>query len=40
MYDEFTAEDINYFQKFFDFMTDKKVFSKKVDVGSLLYKNP
>ncbi|MEE6160458.1 ABC transporter substrate-binding protein [Cylindrospermopsis raciborskii G7] len=39
MYDEFTAEDINYFQKFFDFMTDKKVFSKKVDVSNLLYKN-
>ncbi|MBF2047982.1 MAG: ABC transporter substrate-binding protein [Elainella sp. C42_A2020_010] len=38
MYDEFKSEDIGYFQKFFDFMTDTKVFTKSVDVASLLYK--
>ncbi|HEY9645249.1 MAG TPA: ABC transporter substrate-binding protein [Chroococcidiopsis sp.] len=38
MYDEFTPEDIGYFQKFFDFMTDKQVFSKTVDVASLIHK--
>jgi NitT/TauT family transport system substrate-binding protein len=37
MYDEFTPEDVAYFQKFFDFMTEKAVFSRKVDVASLLY---
>ncbi|MCD8488584.1 MAG: ABC transporter substrate-binding protein [Desertifilum sp.] len=37
MYDEFTAGDVAYFQKFFDFMTDKAVFSRKVDVAALLY---
>lgn len=38
LYDEFKPEDVDYFQKFFDFMTDKKVFVKQVDVASLLYK--
>jgi NitT/TauT family transport system substrate-binding protein len=38
LYDEFKPEDVSYFQKFFDFMTDKKVFVKQVDVASLLYK--
>lgn len=38
MYDEFTPEDLKYFQEFFDFMTDKKVFAKQVDVSDLLYK--
>jgi NitT/TauT family transport system substrate-binding protein len=38
MYDEFKPEDVTYFQKFFDFMTDKAVFSRKVDVSGLLYK--
>ena len=37
MYNEFTPEDMKYFQKFFDFMAEKKVFSKPVDVSSLLY---
>lgn len=37
MYDEFTPADVAYFQKFFDFMTDKAVFSRKVDVAALLY---
>jgi len=30
MYDEFTPEEVAYFQKFFDFMTDKQVFAKTV----------
>ena len=38
LYDEFTADDVGYFQKFFDFMTDKQVFTKSVDVASLMYK--
>lgn len=38
MYDEFTPEDVEYFQKFFDFMADKQVFTQQVDVASLLYK--
>lgn len=38
LYDEFTPEDVTYFQKFFDFMTDKQVFSKPVDVDGLIYK--
>jgi NitT/TauT family transport system substrate-binding protein len=38
MYDEFSPEDVAYFQKFFDFMTDKQVFEKPVDVAGLLYK--
>ena len=38
MYDEFTASDLKYFQQFFDYMTEKKVFSKKLDVASLMYK--
>jgi NitT/TauT family transport system substrate-binding protein len=38
MYDEFKLEDVSYFQKFFDFMTEKAVFSKSVDVDSLLYR--
>ncbi len=38
MFDEFTPQDVDYFQKFFDFMTDKKVFSRKIEVASLLYK--
>lgn len=38
MYDEFKPEDVSYFQKFFDFMTEKAVFSKPVNVNNLLYK--
>lgn len=38
LYDEFKPEDVSYFQKFFDFMTDKKVFAKPVTVANLLYK--
>jgi NitT/TauT family transport system substrate-binding protein len=38
IYDEFKPEDVGYFQKFFDFMTQKGVFSRSVDVKGLLYK--
>lgn len=38
MYDEFKPSDADYFQKFYDLFTDKKVFSQKVDVRPLLYK--
>ncbi len=39
MYDEFTASDLKYFQKFLDYMYEKKVLSKKVEVASLIYKD-
>jgi NitT/TauT family transport system substrate-binding protein len=38
MYDEFSPEDIAYFQKFFDFMTEKEIFSRPIDVAALLHK--
>lgn len=38
MYDEFTPENLKYFQAFFDFMQDKKVLSRKVEVAPLMYK--
>lgn len=38
LYNEFQPEDVKYFQKFFDFMTDKAIFSRQVDVAALLYK--
>ena len=37
LHNEFTASDIGYFQKFFDVFTDRKIFSRKLDVKSLLY---
>jgi NitT/TauT family transport system substrate-binding protein len=37
MYNEFKPADIEHFQKFFDVFSDRKIFSKKVDVKSLLY---
>jgi len=37
LYDEFKPSDVEYFQKFFDVFTDRKIFSKKLDVKSLLY---
>lgn len=39
MYDEFKPGDVAYFQKFFDFMTDKDVFSRQVEVAALLYQS-
>ncbi len=38
MYNEFRKSDIEAFQRFFDVFTDKKIFSKPVDVASLIYK--
>lgn len=37
-HDEFKPNDLAYFQKYFDLFTEKGVFSKKVDVASLIYK--
>ena len=37
MYNEFKPSDIDYFQKFFDVFTDRKIFNKRLDVKSLLY---
>ena len=37
LYNEFKPADIEHFQKFFDVFTDRKIFSKRVDVKSLLY---
>ena len=37
MYNEFTASDIGYFQKFFDIFAERKVFSRAVQVKPLIY---
>ncbi|GJG96740.1 ABC transporter substrate-binding protein [Cupriavidus pauculus] len=37
-YDQFKSTDIAYFQKFYDLFTEKGIYSKKVDVASLIYK--
>lgn len=37
LYNEFKASDIEYFQKFFDVFTERKIFSRRLDVKSLLY---
>ena len=37
LYNEFKPSDVEYFQKFFDVFTDRKIFNKKLDVKSLLY---
>jgi NitT/TauT family transport system substrate-binding protein len=37
LYNEFTVNDVGYFQKFFDVFTDRKIFNKRLDVKSLLY---
>lgn len=38
MYNEFTASDIAYFQKFFDLFSEKGIFSSRLLVDSMLYK--
>lgn len=38
MYDEFKPSDIEAFQKYFDFFTERKIFSRKLDVAPLIYK--
>ena len=37
LYNEFKASDIDYFQKFFDVFTERKIFTRRLDVKSLLY---
>ena len=37
-YNQFTPTDIGYFQKFFDVFTERKIFTRKVDVASMLYR--
>ena len=37
-YTELTADDLRYYQKFYDFFAQKGVFSEKVDAASMLYK--
>jgi len=37
MYNEFTPSDIAAFQKYFDVFTERKIFTQKVDVKSLIY---
>ncbi len=39
MFNEFKPSDIAHFQKYFDVFTDRKIFSKTVDVKSLIYSN-
>jgi len=39
MFNEFKPSDIAYFQKYFDVFTERKIFSKTVDVKSLIYSN-
>lgn len=38
LYNEFTAKDIAYFQKFFDLFSDKGIFPSRLMVESMLYK--
>jgi len=38
LYDEFTAQDVAHFQKFFDLFTEKGVFPSRLLVDSMLYK--
>lgn len=38
IYDEFSASDLEYFQKFFDFLQESGVLAKKVEVAPLIYK--
>jgi NitT/TauT family transport system substrate-binding protein len=37
LYNEFKPSDVDYFQKFFDVFTERKIFSRRLDVKSLLY---
>ena len=37
LYNEFTASDLGYFQKFFDIFTERKIFSRSVPVKPLIY---
>lgn len=37
MYNEFKPSDIDYFQKFFDVFSDRKIFSRRLEVKPLIY---
>ncbi len=37
MFDEFSPQDVAYFQNFFDFLTSESVLSRKIDVSSLIF---
>jgi len=37
LYNEFKPSDIDHFQKFYDVFTERKIFSRRLDVKSLLY---
>lgn len=37
LYNEFSASDIGYFQKFFDVFTERKIFSRRIEVKGLIY---
>lgn len=37
LYNEFTPADVAAFQKFFDVFTDRKIFSQRLDVKSMIY---
>lgn len=37
-YSQFTSSDIGYFQKFFDVFTERKIFTRRVEVASMLYR--
>ena len=37
MYNEFKPTDIAYFQKYFDVFTERKIFTRIVDVKPLIY---
>ncbi len=38
MYDQLTGDNLQWFQKFYDVFTERKIFSKPVDVASLIYR--
>jgi NitT/TauT family transport system substrate-binding protein len=37
LYNEFTASDLDYFQKFFDIFTERKIFTRSLAVKPLIY---
>lgn len=39
MFNEFKPSDISYFQKYFDVFTERKIFTKTVNVKALIYSN-
>lgn len=38
MYDQLNGENLQWFQKFYDVFTERKIFSKPLDVATLIYK--